>query len=177
MKKRKVRNVDQPFCTEEMKRLKRLKGRRYSEHRKSLKWRDLNFQYQNEVSSAKKKYYKRIIKDLKISNTSQWYSKLKRLCSYDQQKLEPVIVESLKHLSDSEQAEAIADKFSKVSQEYEPLKEGDIDIPEFDEKSILQFAPKLEKVKNGRRPFKKKWKTTSKKMKMEDDLNNFFKLE
>ena len=103
------------------------------------------------------------IKDLKISNTSQWYSKLKRLCSYDQQKLEPVIVESLKHLSDSEQAEAIADKFSKVSQEYEPLKEGDIDIPEFDEKSILQFAPKLEKVKNGRRPFKKNGRRPQKK--------------
>ena len=55
----------------------------------------------------------------------------------------------------SEQAEAIADKFSKVSQEYEPLKDGDIDIPEFDEKSIPQFAPKdvqkkLEKVKTNK---------------------------
>ena len=36
------------------------------------------------------------------------YSKLKRLCAYDQKKLEPVIVESLKHLSDDKQAEEIA---------------------------------------------------------------------
>ena len=107
-KKRKVCSVDQPFCSDEMKRLKRLKSREYSKNRCSLKWRDLNLRYKKVVSLAKKSYYKKIIKDLKTSNTSQWYSKLKRLCAYDQQKLEPVTVESLKNLSDSEQAEAIA---------------------------------------------------------------------
>ena len=61
-----------------------------------------------------------MIKDLKTSKISQWYSKLKKLCSFDQKKAEPVVVESLKHLSTEDEAEAIADKFSKVSQEYEP---------------------------------------------------------
>ena len=50
-------------------------------------------------------------------------------------------VESLKHLSTQEHAEAIADKFSKVSQEYEPLKENDVEIPPFDEKNIPSFHP------------------------------------
>ena len=112
-KKRKVSNLDQPFCTEQMKRMKRLKSREYQKHRRSVKWRDLNQRYKKEVSSAKKRYYKSIIKDLKTSNINQWYSKLKRLCSYDQEKLEPVIVDSIKHLSIKEQAEAIADKFSR----------------------------------------------------------------
>ena len=151
-KRRKVSNVDQPFCTEQMKRLKRLKSREYQKHRRSLKWRDLNYRYKKEVSSAKKRYYKNIIKDLKTSNINHWYSKLKRLCSYDQEKLEPVIVDSIKHLSIKEQAEAIADKFSKVSQEYEPLQKEDIKIPDFDEMSIPKFNPidvqaNLEKIK------------------------------
>ena len=152
MKKKKVSSVDQPFCSNEMKRLKRLKCREYRKNRCSEKWRDLNQRYQKEVLKAKRQYYKKIIKDLKTSNTSQWYSKLKRLCAYDQQKFEPLIVESLKHLSDDKQAEEIADKFARVSQEYEPLKKEDIEIPKFETKSVPKFSPKdvqkhLEEIK------------------------------
>ena len=83
---------------------------------------------------------------------AQWYSKLKRLCSYDQQKSDPIIIESIKHLSDQEQAEKIADKFAKVSQEYDPLKTEEIQFPEYDTSQIPSFLPGqvckyLEKVK------------------------------
>ena len=114
-KKRIISSDDQPFCSQEMKRLKRLKGREFQKHRRSLKWRVLNYEYKRAVIKAKRKYYKDIIKDLKTSKTSQWYSKLKKLCSHDQKKSEPITVESLKHLTVKEQAEAIADKFCKVS--------------------------------------------------------------
>ena len=152
LKKRKVCSDDQTFCTEEMKRIKRLKSREFNKNRKSVKWRELNNRYKKEVSLAKRRYYKNIIKDLKTSNVSQWYSKLKRLCSYDQEKREPVVVESIKHLSNQDQAGVIADKFARVSQEYEPLKNEDVEIPLFDEKDIPVFSPKddqryLEKVK------------------------------
>jgi len=69
---------------------------------------------------------------------------LKRLCSYDQMKSEPIIVESIKHLTDK--AEIIADKFAKVSQEYEPLKSEDIHVPEFDQSTIPSFTH--QQVKN-----------------------------
>jgi hypothetical protein len=49
-------------------------------------------------------------------------------------------VESIKHLTDIEQAEVIADKFSKVSQEYEALKTNVIFVPEFSETSIPVFT-------------------------------------
>ena len=62
VKKRKVCTVDQPFCTDEIKRIKRLKSREYNKHRRSIKWRDLNRRFKREVSSAKRKYYKKIIK-------------------------------------------------------------------------------------------------------------------
>ena len=81
-----------------------------------MKWKEINLKFKKEVSRAKKDYYKQIIKDLRMSNPGRWYSILKRICSYDQHKSDPVIVESIKHLSAQEKAEAIADKFSKVSQ-------------------------------------------------------------
>ena len=139
---REISSNDQPFCTEEIKHLKRLKSREYRKNRKSVKWRDLSKQYEKAVKKAKKMFYKKAVKDLKQSNVAQWYSKLKRLCSYDQHKNEPIVVESLKDLSDKEQAERIADKFAKVSQEYDPLKTEDIQIPAFDKSTIPEFSSK-----------------------------------
>ena len=154
-KKRIISSDDQPFCSQEMKKIKRLKCREYNKHRRSVKWQTLNNAFKKEVIKAKRRYYKDIIKDLKSSKTSQWYSKLKKLCSHDQKKSEPIVVESLKHLPLQEQAEAIADKFCKVSQEYEPLKTHDIEVPEFDVKSIPTFNPrdvqrKLENIKTNK---------------------------
>ena len=154
-KTRVISSDDQPFCTEEIKHLKRLKSREYRKNRKSLKWRDLSKQYDTAVKKAKRDFYKKAVKDLKQSKVGQWYSKLKRLCSYDQHKNDPPVVESLKHLSDKEQAEIIADKFAKVSQEYDPLKTEDIKIPDFEKSTIPQFTPKqvekhLKKVKTNK---------------------------
>ena len=151
-KNKTVTSDDQPFCSEKMKRLKRLKSREYHKNRKSVKWMELNKNYKKEVAKAKKRYYRDIIKDLKTSNVSQWFSKLKRLCSYDKIKTEPVVVDSIKHLDNQEQAEAITDKFAKVSQEYEPLQNSEIDIPDFDPEEIPVFKQEdvqkhLEKVK------------------------------
>ena len=138
-----------------MKHLKRLKSREYHKNRRSIKWRDLNKRYKKAVAQAKKDFYRNIIRDLKTSKIGQWYSKLKRLCSYDQKKSEPVVVESIKHLSEQEQAEKIADKFSKVSQEYEALKTEDIKVPHFDPSTVPCFTPDqvrkhLEKVKTNK---------------------------
>ena len=81
-----------------------------------------------------------MVQDLKHSNPSQWYSKLKRLCSFDPNKAQPTIVESIKHLSDKEQAEKIADKFAAVSQEFDPLSRSDISVPYFDQSTIPLFT-------------------------------------
>lgn len=153
--KRKISCDDQPFCTEKMKRLKRQKSREYGKNRKSPKWKILNLKFNKEVSSAKKNYYKNIVKDLRLSNPGRWYSILKRICSYDQHKSDPVIVGTIKHLSSKEQAEVIADKFSKVSQEYDPLKSEDIQVPHFEISDIPVFVPKqvqkrLEKLKTNK---------------------------
>ena len=136
----KVSSDDQPWCNEEVKKNKRLKEREYKKHRKSQKYIALNIKYENSKVKAKSTFYKNTIKDLRRSKPGQWYSKLKRLCSEDQNKDDQIIVEEIMHLSDQDQANVIAERMAQISQEFEPLKECDIKVPDFDTTDIPQFS-------------------------------------
>ena len=48
---------------------------------------------------------------------------------------------NINHLTDQEQAEWIADKFSSIQNEYDPLKTEDVSIPPFTEEEIPTFLP------------------------------------
>ena len=85
-------------------------------------------EYIQKCSEEKGKYYQNIVEDLKTSNPGQWYSKLKRMSSHNQAKNEEPIVQSLSELTDSAQAEVIAEQFSQISNEYEPLDSNDISM-------------------------------------------------
>ena len=76
-----------------------------------------------------------------MKKPGQWYSALKKMTSYDQQKSEQPQVEEISHLDDQQQAELIAEKFSAIQNEYLPLKTDDISIPHFEDKDIPQFQP------------------------------------
>ena len=54
---------------------------------------------------------------------------------------EQINIEEINHLSDQEQAEIIAEKFSSIPNLYESLKSEDISIPPFSAKDIPQFHP------------------------------------
>ena len=58
------------------------------------------------------------------------------MLKYDQREDKPE-VESLKHLSDVDQAEVIATKFQEVANEYKPLDAADVAIPPFSDDDIL----------------------------------------
>ena len=49
-------------------------------------------------------------------------------------------VESIKHLSNKEQAERIADKFAEVSNEYLPLDMSKVNVPYFSEDDVPEFS-------------------------------------
>ena len=49
--------------------------------------------------------------------------------SKDQANDHELIVDEISHLTNEEQAEKLADAFSSVSQEYEPLKTKNINVP------------------------------------------------
>ena len=81
-----------------------------------------------------------MIDDIKNSNKSQWYSKLKWISSYDQQKKEEIFADEINHPTSTEQGEAIADSLSAVSNEHSKLKTEDIDFEQFSEDSVPQFT-------------------------------------
>ena len=117
---------DQVWITSEIKDISRRKRREYYKHRKSQKWKTLEELFQNKCQLAKQSYYENIVSDLKLSNPGQWYSKLKRMTCYDQTKSDQVMVESISHLSDKDQAEKIAGSFSKVSNHYDEINPNEI---------------------------------------------------
>ena len=123
-----------------MKKLKRLKSREYHKNRKSNKYFDLESKYQKSQKVSKHQFYNKIIKDLKQSNPGQWYSKLKRLCSYDEKQSEPLEIDEIKHLPQEEQAETLSEYFAKTRQEFKPLYKEDIEIPSFNEEDIPKFT-------------------------------------
>ena len=66
--------------------------------------------FDRKVSREKKVFKSKMIDEVMVARDSQWYSALKRITNYGQEKSEHLIVEEINHLSDKEQAEAIADK-------------------------------------------------------------------
>ena len=86
-----------------------------------------------------KHFYKNRIKSLKTSNPRQWYRSLKRLVGYDAKDDKPS-VDDIKHLSNTEQAEFIAESFSKVSNEYAPLDRSQIKLEELNPDDYLDIS-------------------------------------
>ena len=137
----KFSHEDREFMTPELKILDRKRKRIYSKEGKSEKWVSLNNSFKMKVSLAKQKYYNRMIKDLKISKPHQWYSKLKRMTSYDQHLQDEIIVDEICQFSPKEQAEILACKFSSVSNQYDELQDNDIVLPHASTDSIPVFTP------------------------------------
>ena len=114
---RKIASDDKPWFTSKLKELDRKKKREYRKNRSSQKYKQLQRVFLKKVATEKKNFKKRMIDDVITAKSSQWYTKLKRITNYDQQKTEMVEVEEIAHLSDKDQAEAIADAFSRISNE------------------------------------------------------------
>ena len=90
---------------------------------------------------AKSNFYKQAVAELKLKKPGQWYSCLKKITSYDQQKHEQQNVDDISHLPDQQQAEIIAEKFASIQNEYQPLNSEDISVPTFEEREIPRFHP------------------------------------
>ena len=95
--------------------------------------------YEMELKNAKENFYKIKIRNLRRSNPRNWHRELKKITNYDKKKSENLEVEEIKDLPEKEQAEKIADRFSAVSQEYEKLRNEDIEVPPFSTEQIPKF--------------------------------------
>ena len=137
----KISSDDQPWFTEQLKRLNRRIRREYGKRRRSKRYKKLKKIYLKKMSEAKLNFKTKMIDDVMTAKTSQWYSKLKRISNYDQTKSDILQVDEISHMSDQEQAEAIADSFCAISNEYEPVNRASIKIPTFSKSTVPQFTP------------------------------------
>ena len=60
--------------------------------------------FKHEMKCAKADFYKKTVADLKLKKPGQWYSCLKRMTSYDQQRSDQPMVSEINHLPDQQQA-------------------------------------------------------------------------
>ena len=122
----KVCEDDQPWVSKSLKKLDRLRKREFYKHKKSEKWHQLDQIFHEKCQFEKQKYYENIVSDLKESNISKWYSKVKRMAGQLSPRLvNDVHIDELNGLSDEAQAEKIADHYASISNEYEPIRDED----------------------------------------------------
>ena len=114
LKRRKVFSETEPYFTDKLSRLKRIKLREFTKHRNSRKFQSLNKTYKDELAKSKRTFYRKKIRDLRTSNPRSWYQNLKKLMGNDIHE-EVIEVEDIKELSDMDQMEKIADKLHSCS--------------------------------------------------------------
>ena len=121
-----IREDDCAWVTADIKAVDRRRKREYNKNKRSTKWEALNEKFEQKCEKARHDYAENIVNDLKTSNPSQWYSKIKRMSAHHQN--EESIVQELIGLSDQDQAEQIADQFCEVSNLYQPLENESIQL-------------------------------------------------
>ena len=154
-KTRKISNDDKPWFSEPLKKLDRKRRREFQRNRRSERYLQLQKKYKTKCTEEKKKFFIKMVTQVKEANPSQWYSMLKRISNYDQEKYKELQITEICHLTDKEQAEAIANKFNSISSEYEEVKQEDIDLPTIPPGTIpifstWQIRAHMEKIKTNK---------------------------
>ena len=136
-----IASDDQPWMTDKLKKLSRNKERIFWKERKSAKWKKLNKNFQQKLREAKEDFNKSMIEQMKTAKPGQWYSVWKRISKVDPGKSDHLVVPDICHLSDQEQAEAIATKLQTTSSMYKQIKKDDIELLDIPEGSVPKFSP------------------------------------
>ena len=87
-----------------------------------------------------------MVRKVRESKPSQWYSMLKKISNYDQEKSAELHISEICHLTDKEQVEAIATAFNSVSSQYDEVSKEDIHIPEIPPGTVPVITPKIVKT-------------------------------
>ena len=118
----KVSVLDRKWMTPELKSLNRRIKREFFKNRKSKKWQSLSKKFKKKKRYVVRNFYQKFVNELKESDPSKWYSIAKRIGTDPNNKTDgSLVVDCLKGLSDSESAETVAQHFSQISNEYQPL--------------------------------------------------------
>ena len=115
---------DDPWFNEELRKLKRQKQRQYECHGKNAKYDKLQAKFDEKLKNEKLKYIQKIENEVREGRKGSTYPALKRLGArhFETTKSGFQLPEHAElNLSSAQSAELIAEHFSRISQEFEPL--------------------------------------------------------
>ena len=135
---------DKPWMTTHIKTVIRNRKREFEKNGKSAKWRALLKRSKETITNAKQSYVDKILEKLKTSNKGAWYSTMKKLGTTSGD-VQNGTFEILKHTDKDDKlvCEEIADYFSAISQEYNPINRNSFPA-HWNEPSYPNNAPILE---------------------------------
>ena len=116
-----VSSLDKPWMTPQLKQLLRQTQRGRLKNGKNGKFKELWSKFRRLKKKQIKSFQKNFVAELRNTNPSKWYKKMKQLSGGNQMTREKLSIRELDGLSDKECAEAVAQSFAAVSQEYEIL--------------------------------------------------------
>ena len=117
----KMSDLDKDWMSPELKQLHRAMQREYYKHRKSAKYRILQRRFKKLKRKVVKNFYSSFVSDLKIVNPGKWYQMAKRIGAVNKMSGGDISVESLSGLDNAQSAQKIAEHFSFISNEYNPI--------------------------------------------------------
>ena len=117
----KMSNLDRNWMSPELKQLHRKMQREYFKKRKSEKFKELKLKFKKLKRKTLKKFYSNFVSDLKESDPAKWYSMAKRIGAVDKMSRCDIQVQCLENKSNKQCADAIAEHFSSISNEYSPI--------------------------------------------------------
>ena len=119
-----ITDSDQPWITNDLKKLKRSRQREFCRHGKSDKYYDLKNKFINKQASAVKHYTDKIINEVKDGSRTSSYKALRLLGVRNGDTKDDLFIlpnHANEQLTEEESAERIADYFSAISQEFDPV--------------------------------------------------------
>ena len=120
-----VSDKDQPFFTEELRLLRRRRQREYQKRGRSDKYLELKERFEETLKNEARKYKEKVIQRVKDGDIKSSYKLLRNLGDGPQDKMKkrelkiPKFIDN--NMSDQECADFLADHFSKISQNLEPI--------------------------------------------------------
>ena len=116
-----ISNLDKFWITPQLKQLLRQVQRERIKHGKGGKFKKMWAKFRRLKRKRIRDFNSDFVTELKTTKPGKWYSMMKRLGGLDQMSHGRLTISSLEGLSDKDCAEAIAQSFASVSQEYRPV--------------------------------------------------------
>ena len=120
-KKTKMSCLDQDWMSPQLKQLHRSLQREYYKHRRSEKFKKLKAKFKRLKRKSIRETYSSFVTDLKQTNPSKWYSMAKKIGAVNRMSGGDIQVETLSDYNNEQCAQKIAEYFSSVSNEYQPV--------------------------------------------------------